>query len=364
MVIFSAGFHLHACSDAVQNFKLINLLGVVGTFLTFGGIWCILLLIPNFGPRSRLVLASSLCATDTIAALSFLPAQAFPTANAIILGEGILNDVVSVVLASSISGTTIFSSMVRYSITSTLCGIGFGMLAMFFGKQFTERSKSEADAESAVKMDSVSAVVFLLLLNYLCYVFAEVCGVSSILALFVSAAISGYNAKSLPKEIHAVANRISEMVGVLANSLVYGYFGLTVWSSITMARLLETWWIILFLLVALIILRGVIVFVLSIVDNMPLHHFGFASKLSLKDFTLVTLGGSQRGLIAYALTLRNIPPPSYRTPLDGLVVSTTLGLVVLNAVLFGMGIPLLVSRFKKAEAPKGTSASNSGDAAQ
>merc|ERR1719235_2249621 len=91
----------------------------------------------DFNSGARLVLASSLCATDTIAAMSFIPRKTFPAAHDIVLGEGITNDVVSVVIASSIGGIImargsesfvllVASNALFESMTSSLCGCAFG----------------------------------------------------------------------------------------------------------------------------------------------------------------------------------------------------------------------------------------------
>jgi NhaP-type Na+/H+ or K+/H+ antiporter len=48
--------------------------------------------------KECLLLASVLCATDTIAALTIVKEKRFPTLNSILFGEGVVNDAVAILL--------------------------------------------------------------------------------------------------------------------------------------------------------------------------------------------------------------------------------------------------------------------------
>jgi NhaP-type Na+/H+ or K+/H+ antiporter len=50
-----------------------------------------------------LILSSVLCATDTVAANSLIKAERFPVLNAVLFGEGIINDAVAIILFGTIS---------------------------------------------------------------------------------------------------------------------------------------------------------------------------------------------------------------------------------------------------------------------
>jgi len=49
-----------------------------------------------------ILLASVLCATDTVAALAIVREKDFPTLNSILFGEGVINDAVSILLYRAI----------------------------------------------------------------------------------------------------------------------------------------------------------------------------------------------------------------------------------------------------------------------
>jgi len=48
--------------------------------------------------KECLLLASVLCATDTVAALTIVKEKNYPTLNSILFGEGVVNDAVSILL--------------------------------------------------------------------------------------------------------------------------------------------------------------------------------------------------------------------------------------------------------------------------
>lgn len=89
------------------------MLGILGTFISMA-IFSIMIIWINgmdFGtlPQDKqltnvecVVLAAVLCATDTVAALSILKEKEFPQLNAILFGEGIVNDAVSILIFETI----------------------------------------------------------------------------------------------------------------------------------------------------------------------------------------------------------------------------------------------------------------------
>lgn len=106
-IIFAAGYNLKK-SNFVKNFGYITLYGVIGTLISFVVLstliifWNDALHEPKSSMRLMtkecLLLASVLCATDTVAALSIVKEKAFPTLNSILFGEGVVNDAVAILL--------------------------------------------------------------------------------------------------------------------------------------------------------------------------------------------------------------------------------------------------------------------------
>ena len=50
-----------------------------------------------------MLMSAVLCATDTVAAMSLIKPEKFPVLNAVLFGEGIINDAVAIILYGTIS---------------------------------------------------------------------------------------------------------------------------------------------------------------------------------------------------------------------------------------------------------------------
>ena len=92
-------------SNFIANFGYIILFGFFGTIISFLTLSLLIiqckelfLQAPFLSTKECLLLASVLCATDTVAALTILKEKSFPTLNSILFGEGVVNDAVSILL--------------------------------------------------------------------------------------------------------------------------------------------------------------------------------------------------------------------------------------------------------------------------
>lgn len=111
-MVLAAGYSLRR-RNFIKNLGVILGLGIVGTFISMV-IFSLLLItasetevswLPHEKRLSRLeclILAAVLCATDTVAALSIVKESSFPKLNAILFGEGIVNDAVSILLFETV----------------------------------------------------------------------------------------------------------------------------------------------------------------------------------------------------------------------------------------------------------------------
>lgn len=335
MVIFSAGFQMKS-NDMFKQAWHIGSLGLLATALSFLGILTTLALVTKFTSRERLILASALCATDTIAALAFVPPALQPVAHSVILGEGILNDITAVLISTTLGASDHHPSpgafmykCVYFASMSTLVGVAFGLGVTFF----IRKSKLQ---------DSIRTVTMIFLLNYCCYAFAETCDISSIMALFVSSMISGrYAWKELPSEPRRVAKDMAEMLGMSADSVVYGYFGLASWGYVNeMQSMWDMTRPVLLLTSSMIVQRLLLVFGFN-----QLIKWGFRMcrkddrTLNIREGFLVSIGGMMRGSIASALVLKNIPPVGMRTHPDQDVASMCNKVVIFNTLFFAVLAP-------------------------
>jgi NhaP-type Na+/H+ or K+/H+ antiporter len=106
-IIFAAGYNLKK-KNFIHNFGYITLFGVLGTLISFVVLSAQIIFWNNLlhdnsstlklRTKECLLLASILCATDTVAAISIVKEKTFPTLNSILFGEGVVNDAVSILL--------------------------------------------------------------------------------------------------------------------------------------------------------------------------------------------------------------------------------------------------------------------------
>ena len=127
-IIFAAGYNLRK-SLFFENFGIISFLGVMGTLLSFLVLTGFIVLFNEliFGgmlsTSEVLLLSAVLCATDTVAALSLVKVEQFPVLNAVLFGEGIINDAVAII---------IFRSVTNF-VSEENDGITFGTTLLIFG---------------------------------------------------------------------------------------------------------------------------------------------------------------------------------------------------------------------------------------
>jgi len=177
------------------------------------------------------------------------------------------------------------------------------------------------------------------LMNYMCYVLTEVLDFSSIFALFVCALLCGhYGHSSLSEEAQAFAEQLSEFFSYCAEAFVFGYFGLTAVGYLMDPDIFSLN-LILFYEVILIASRFIAVLGLKLLlMTFRLHH----SSVKLRHLCVIGLAGCMRGAIAYALILRAVPPVVEQTKQEKMLVSTVLGIVLINCLVFGGLFPVIL----------------------
>ena len=102
------------------------------------------------------ILAACLCSSDTVAPMSFLDASTNAKLYSIVFGEGVLNDVVSILLVSAASSVPsthlnyglLLWNLVYFLVTSTLLGLCGGLLISVISKRLaaTFRLSKNSDA--------------------------------------------------------------------------------------------------------------------------------------------------------------------------------------------------------------------------
>ena len=87
---------------------MIAYLGVFGTVIGFICLSvflsvCDSIFFDSLNLKEVLMLSSVLCATDTVAAMSLIKPDKFPVLNAVLFGEGVINDAVAIILFHTVA---------------------------------------------------------------------------------------------------------------------------------------------------------------------------------------------------------------------------------------------------------------------
>ncbi|CAK8540001.1 unnamed protein product [Lathyrus sativus] len=177
-IIFNAGFQVTK-KQFFHNFLTIMMFGVVGVFILtsiiIGGSWW---LFPKLGfsyvtARDYLALGVIFSSTDTVCTLQVLNQEATPLLYSLVFGEGVVNDVTSVVLFNAVQqldvsrlngkALRVIGDFLYLFAASTTLGVIAGLVTAYILK-----------ALSFGKHSSVREISMMMLMAYLSYMVAEV----------------------------------------------------------------------------------------------------------------------------------------------------------------------------------------------
>lgn len=351
MVIFAAGFNLdkHHFFRHGGYILALGITGTVGIFLLIFYGSTFFTIHPSDGAepfslpaQSRLVLASVLSSTDTVAPMAFITAADFPQLYAVVFGEGVLNDVVSILLSTSVEDAETLpplGELLGRLFIVFACSSGFGIAFGLSTSLLFKRAK-------VLHKEVLKPVVLLLGCNYACYILTEICEYSSIFALFVSSVLSGHYAQyGMSSEAQSFTSELAELMAYTAESIVFGYFGLTAVSYTSEAHAVGfEFRLIFYYIICIVGARVVAVSLMAL--SMRLLKCGQRLALSPKELCMVAMAGCMRGTIAYALILRAVPPEDDQSHVDRIMVTTVLGIVLVNCLVFGGMFPVVMRLLK------------------
>jgi len=274
-----------------------------------------------------------LSSTDTVAPMAFLPADVFPRLYALVFGEGVLNDVVSILLSTAAASSDGASAALAVNIVVLFLASGVMGVACGLGMSYLFRRVEWFQTGEPLK-----PCALLLLGNYACYMLVEMWGLSSIFALFVSSLVCGHYAKHSLADRGAFAAELAEFLAYVAEAFVFGYFGLTSVGYLQDPKTVSPS-LICFYIGCIFMSRVVAVALLALPLRCCWYRRGSAA-LPKRELCIVALAGCMRGTIAFALVLRATPAPEMQLPEDRLLITTVLGIVMVNAIVFGALFPV------------------------
>ena len=279
------------------------------------------------------LLCAMLCSSDIIAAVSLVKYKDYPKIFSILLGEGLWNDAVAVVLAQSAEKLVedhksysfaavglMIVNFVYLSLVSSVIGLLGGLLSGLMTKYFRFLTRN-----------SVHETFLLLMIAFLVYYIADLLEMSGIISIIVTAVMqaqySWYNLSPQGKSVTAVT---FQTLGYFAEALIFSYIGLGIFRQPQ-----QDWSISFISIELLLIVFARIVSVLSVQYIFVL--FGAKQSLKFKECVFLSYAGMIRGAIALGLAIK---AHDFFSEYD-FVVASVLALVIASTLLFGSFMPLV-----------------------
>lgn len=341
-IIFSAGYNLRR-KRFFQYMDLILFFGIVGTICNFliiaYGAYTFCQLFPSslsITWNQSLLLSAVLAGSDEVAAISLIEVDAYPRLGALIFGEGVINDALSIVLfrtflpvfederkryptgiGATVTPSVITTSIMLQILFSVFIGIFFGLTNAFVLKYL-----------SFTKQFPIYQTALILLFGYLSYSIAEVSQVSGILTLFVTAiTMAHYSWYSLSKAAQVATKLSFSAISDIAEGFAFAYVGLSLWAFANR----EFHYLFAFYMVIVLILARLV----TICGLFYVTKFCFKSfNIPVKEQLGFVLGGVVRGCLSWAQVLQIRG--------SSMLVTTTLIIVMTSTIGCGFVLPIVL----------------------
>jgi sodium/hydrogen exchanger-like protein 6/7 len=309
-LIFNAGLSVEN-SLFFRHLQQITLLGVLGTLLNAcviaAGVGLAVDRVGGFSLSLRdcLAIGAVFGATDTVATLQVLSPTAAPALFALVLGEGCINDAVSLVLLRAVeaapSGVLAFVMRFGYLLVcSAALGLALGLVASGTAR-YVNVHLSEASGDAIALEVAVNAVV-----AYVAFLLAEALGLSGILSLFTAAlAISHYGLRCMSRPARSTTLNAFSTLSFLCEQIIFVYTGIAALdrAAWALARPGEVFALVASLGTLLLASRALSVAAVAAICNLPaLQGSGSAAhRISFREAAVVWWAGAMRGAVSIAI---------------------------------------------------------------
>ena len=317
-IIFNAGLSVEK-GALYRHLQPVVLLGVLGTrvncLVVAAGVSVAVGLLGGY-PLSRrdcLALGATFAATDTVATLQVLSPTAAPSLFALVLGEGCINDAISLVLlralealpdggsaATSGGMLALAARFVYLLVASATLGFAVGIMACAAARYVNVRLSNVSG--DAVELE----VAVISLVAYLAYLLAESLGLSGILSIFVAAlAVSHYGMRCISRPARSVTLHAVSALSFMSEQTIFVYTGLAtldraVWA---LARPGEVFVLVSAVGALLLASRALTVVAVAVAGNWQgsVRIQPSAHCISLPEAGVVWWAGSMRGAVSVAI---------------------------------------------------------------
>eukprot|EP00241_Pyramimonas_parkeae_P002270 CAMPEP_0114245104 /NCGR_PEP_ID=MMETSP0058-20121206/11704_1 /TAXON_ID=36894 /ORGANISM="Pyramimonas parkeae, CCMP726" /LENGTH=517 /DNA_ID=CAMNT_0001358107 /DNA_START=427 /DNA_END=1981 /DNA_ORIENTATION=- len=343
-IIYNAGFNMRK-RLFFRNFLSICSLGILGTLLQFAllssAAWFIFGRQPTLGLHINfgdcLAVGAIFASTDSVVALQVIKQDKHPLLYSLAFGEGVLNDATSVVLLGAITHFSHPIDLTRGHVLAMAevfawLFVGSGMLGVAMGLCSALLMKHLYLGQP----DPQREMVLMMATAFFAYGIAEVCGLSSIFAIFFCAITqSHYALHSASPPCQLV---LKQMLGTLSNvleTLIFLYCGWSaldksLWGSARIGKAAGLSAVVLLLLLGI---RLVVVLPICMLTNTVRAH-----KIALPHVMILWWAGVNRGVITLALAFHQFASTSFSEtkPEHATLVITSLLVVLFSTMVFGM----------------------------
>jgi NhaP-type Na+/H+ or K+/H+ antiporter len=318
LIIFAGGFNLKK-RKFFKNFFYITLYGIAGTIIAFLVISGLTFLVSEQGwiqdwdnkqhtmsIQLSMLFGATLCASDSVAALTLIKSDEYPKLFSIVFGEGMVNDAVSIILFKAIfeilmgdenkgfdigSGVQIVLHFVLNLVVSLLVGTACAILSAFFFKRCR-----------FMHHNTVAEVTSVFLFGFLAYVILEWLNFSGVIGVLVAGIVMGhYTIYNLSLSGQLSTCITFQSFSQLAESFLFIYLGFVFWCYVPQHTkpYVWSWKFILMQVLICLIARFCAIFVLSGVIGI----FKRPWNVDPAELAIVWFAGAIRGSVAFALIL-------------------------------------------------------------
>ena len=319
-LIFEAAFHLRF-NELRYNLATILALAIPGVLLTTIIVAAIVSWGTGLAITVALVFGALVSATDPVSVVALFRSMGVPKRLQVLLeGESLFNDgtaivIFDVVVILAISGFEAFDPL--SGTLDFLFVSGGGLVIGFVLGAIISQMISRID-------DYLIETTLTTVLAFGAFLIAEFLGVSGVLAVVAAGLTAGnFGPKSMSPTTRIVLHNFWEYAAFLANSFIFLLIGL----KIELPVLFENWQLIVWAIVAVLIARGINVYILSRIGP----------KLPSK-WRLVMYWGGLRGAISLALAL-SLPAALYAS---AQVQVMAFGVVLFTLLVQGLSMGTLV----------------------
>jgi len=341
-IIFESGYTLQK-GDFFSNIGAILTYALLGTVISAVFVGFSMYGLGQVGLCTELKLIEALSfgslisATDPVSTLALFSAiNADQDLYAIVFGESVLNDAVSIILTITLmsaakqmdSGELVVSSLALHSLgkfcmmffVSAIIGVLFGLLCALILKY--------VNMQQHPSLECVTMFIF----AYIPYGLSEGVGLSGIMAILLCGiTMSHYAHFNLSPLGQIAVQQIFRLLALIAETLVFLFLGMAVFNAPHNFDIRFISWSLLSCLVS----RALVVFPLSLFF---IYCRSKTNRISMKVLFLIWFSGL-RGAVAFAQSLHL---PLANDEAANLIITTTLAIVIFtNVVLGGLTLPLV-----------------------